>query len=102
MKEDYVRKRNKYVNFRVTPEEHDLLFKRIALSGLKKQDYLAARVLDKTIVVKGNPKVFKALKDQIKNITEELRRIKSCSDQSEEFYEVVIYILELLQKLNEN
>ncbi len=46
------------------------------LSGMTKQDYIIARLLQKEIVVHGNPKVYKALRDRMDAVLEELRRME--------------------------
>ena len=40
----------------MSPEEADLLDRKVYLSGLTKQDYIIRRLLEKEIVVMGNPK----------------------------------------------
>lgn len=59
------RRRNRNVGFRVSEEEAKLLDNLVELSGLAKQDYILRRLLNREIVVQGNPKVFKALKHQM-------------------------------------
>ena len=63
--------RNKVVAFRVSPEEDELLETKVRLSGLTKQDYIISRLLEKEITVVGNPRVYKALRNQMKSIYEE-------------------------------
>ena len=63
------------VGFRVSPEEGEQLDRLVQLSGLTKQDYITDRLLERAIVVNGNPKVYKALKRQLTNVLDELRRI---------------------------
>lgn len=57
--------RSKTVAFRVSPEEWEHFEKIVALSGLTKQDYLIERTLQRDIIVQGNPRVYKALKNKI-------------------------------------
>ena len=57
--------RNKTVAFRVSPEEDALLEAFVQLSGLTKQDYIARRLLAREVVVQGNPRVYKALREQL-------------------------------------
>lgn len=66
--------RNKVVAFRVSPKEDELLETKVRLSGLTKQDYIISRLLEKEITVVGNPRVYKALRNQMESIYEELRR----------------------------
>ena len=56
--------RNRIVAFRVSDEEAKLLNDLVALSGLTKQDYIMRRLLCRDVVVQGNPRVYKALKNQ--------------------------------------
>ena len=76
--------RNRNVGFRVSEEEAKLLDDLVELSGLAKQDYILRRLLNREVVVQGNPKVFKALKHQMAQIYEELKRLESVSDDNEE------------------
>ncbi len=57
--------RNKTVAFRVSPEENKQIDAAVRLSGLTKQDYITRRLLDRAVVVQGNPRVYKALRDQL-------------------------------------
>ena len=81
--------RNRNVGFRVSEEEAKLLDNLVELSGLAKQDYILRRLLNREVVVQGNPKVFKALKNQMTQIYEELKRLESVSDDNKELLIVV-------------
>ena len=67
--------RNKIVAFRVSPEEDEQLEIAVRLSGLTKQDYIVRRLQEKEIVVVGNPRVYKALKNELEKVLEQLERI---------------------------
>lgn len=69
--------RNKTVAFRVSPEENEQIDAAVRLSGLTKQDYITRRLLDRAVVVQGNPRVYKALRDQLAAVLKELRRIEA-------------------------
>ena len=73
--DNHNRWRNKTVAFRVSPEEDEQLEIAVRLSGLTKQDYITRRLLNRDIVVQGNPRVYKALRDQLAAVLGELRRI---------------------------
>ena len=66
--------RNKTVAFRVSPEEDEQIEAAVRLSGLTKQDYITRPLLCREVVVQGNPKVYKALRDQLAAVLDELRR----------------------------
>lgn len=69
--------RNKTVAFRVSPEEDTQIETFVNLSGLTKQDYITRRLTCKDVVVQGNPRVYKALRDQLAAVLDELRRIEA-------------------------
>lgn len=50
------------MSFRMSPEEAEMLNRKIALSGKTKQDYIIGCILEKEIKVQGNPYVFRSLK----------------------------------------
>ena len=64
--DSHKRWRNITVGFRVSAEENELINKAVKLSGLPKQEYCYRRCLGQDIVVVGNPRVYKALKDELK------------------------------------
>ena len=47
------------------------------LTGLTKQDYITRRLLCRDVVVQGNPRVYKALRDQLAAVLDELQRIEA-------------------------
>lgn len=76
-RDDKNRWRNKTVAFRMSPEEAQQLDRLTKLSGLTKQDYITRRLLCRDVVVQGNPRVYKALRDQLAAVLEELRSADS-------------------------
>ena len=64
--------RSKTVAFRVSPEENNQIEIKVRLSGLTKQDYITLRLTHKDVVVQGNPRVFKALRNQLAEVLLEL------------------------------
>ena len=72
--------RSKTVAFRVSPEEWERFETAVKLSGLTKQGYLINRISERDIVVQGNPRVYKALRDELNHVLVELRRIDGVID----------------------
>ena len=64
-RDNHNRWRNKTVAFRVSPEEDQQIETFVKLSGLTKQDYIIARLLKFEITVQGNPRVYKAMKQEL-------------------------------------
>ena len=89
--------RNRNVGFRVSEEEAKQLDNLVELSGLTKQDYILRRLLNREVVVQGNPKVFKALKNQMTQIYEELKRLESVSDDNEELLIVMEMVATIMK-----
>ena len=76
-RDNHNRWRNKTVAFRVSPEEDTQIETFVKLSGLTKQDYITRRLTCKDVVVQGNPRVYKALRNQLAAVLDELRRIEA-------------------------
>ena len=89
--------RNRNVGFRVSEEEAKLLDDLVELSGLAKQDYILRRLLNREVVVQGNPKVFKAWKHQMTQIYEELKRLEKVSNDNEELLIVVEMVATIMK-----
>jgi len=60
--------RSKTVGVRISPEENAELDTLVALSGMTKQDYCINRMLQRDVVVTGNPRVHKTLKNQMERL----------------------------------
>ena len=81
--------RSKTIAFRVSPEENEQLNIAVALSGLTKQDYITNRLLSRDIVVQPNPRVYKALKNQLEMVYSELKRIDNGEQTNSELLETI-------------
>lgn len=88
--------RNKTVAFRISPEEDELLERFVRLSGLTKQDYITRRLLCQDMVVQGNPRVYKALRDQLTAVLDELRRIDSGSTVNSDLLDTINMIATIM------
>ena len=94
--------RNKTVAFRVSPEEDEQLEIFVKLSGLTKQDYITRRLLEKEVVVQGNPRVYKALRDQLAAVLDELRRIEAGQDVNDELLDTIRMIATIMNGMQED
>lgn len=94
--------RNKTVAFRVSPEENKQIDAAVRLSGLTKQDYITRRLLDRAVVVQGNPRVYKALRDQLAAVLGELRRIEAVGDVGDELLATIDLISVTLGGMKED
>ncbi|RHV11828.1 mobilization protein [Blautia sp. OM06-15AC] len=91
--------RNKTVAFRVSEEEAKLIDTQVALSGLTKQDYIIRRLQCRDVVVQGSPRVYKALRNQMADIYEELKRLERCSEANDELLYTIQLIAETMNGL---
>ena len=62
------------------------------MSGLTKQEYIIRRLTCRDVVVQGNPRVYKALKNQMAAIHEELKRLETVSPDNDE----LLYTLQVI------
>ena len=93
--------RNITVGFRVSPEENEQINAAVALSGLPKQEYCYRRCLNREIVVQGNPRVYKALRNQLAAVLDELRRIEAAGELKDELLDNIELITRTLSGLKD-
>ncbi|WP_409966891.1 hypothetical protein RFF05_09620 [Bengtsoniella intestinalis] len=91
--------RNKTVAFRVSPEEWEQFETAARLSGLSKQEYLISRMYERDIVVQGNPRVYKALRNELAKVLEKLEGMDRMDGMESEVLETINLITLTLQGL---
>ena len=101
-RDEHNRWRNKTVAFRVSQEEDEQLEVFVKLSGLTKQDYITRRLLCKDVVVQGNPRVYKALRDQLAAVLDELRRIEAGGSVDDEMMDTIKMITSIMDGMKED
>lgn len=80
-KEDgFQRKRNIILNNRVTPEDRDIIYKRIELSGRTIQDYITECCKYGKVTAIGNVKSFDAIRREMKVIDEHLCQVQRADE----------------------
>ena len=94
--------RNKTVAFRVSPEEDAQIETAVRLSGLTKQDYITRRLLCREVVVQGNPRVYKALRNELATVLAELQRIEAGAGVDEELMDNIELIAAILDGMRED
>ncbi len=93
--------RNKTVSFRMSKEEVILLDNLVALSGLTKQDYIIKRLLCKDVVVVGNTRVYKALKNHIEQLCMELKNLSTMREIDDVALSTIQFIGQILKGMKE-
>lgn len=94
--------RNITVAFRVSPEEDAQIETAVRLSGLTKQDYITRRLLCREVVVQGNPRVYKALRNELAAVLAELQRIEAGAGVDEELMDNIELIAAIMDGMKED
>ena len=94
--------RSKTISFRKSPEEDKQLETAVKLTGLTKQDYIIRRLLCKDIVVQGNPRVYKALRNQFAEVLNELKRIGTGQKPDDELLDTINLISDIMNGMKED
>ena len=82
-------------------EEVKLLDNLVALSGLTKQDYIIKRLLCKDVIVVGNTRVYKALKNHMEQIYIELKKLTNGNEIDDVTTSTIQFINQILQEMKE-
>lgn len=93
--------RNRTVAFRVSEEENAQINTFVKLAGTTKQDYVTQRLLCHDVIVQGNPRVYKALKEQLAAVLVELRRIDSGTEVSDDLLDTIRMIARIMDGMKE-
>ena len=96
------RGRNKTVAFRVSPEEDEQIETAVRLSGLTKQDYITRRLMCREVVVQGNPRVYKALRNEFAAVLAELQRIEAGGGVDDELLDTIRLIAAIMDGMKED
>ena len=90
------RKRNTIMNFRVSPQEKELIEARIKLLGLPKAEFFIESCLYQKVLVKGNIRTFTEIKNQVKEVADVINKNPNLEDLDPAQAESLRTILELL------
>ena len=88
--------------FRVSPEEDEQIETAVRLSGLTKQDYITRRLLCREVVVQGNPRVYKALRNEFAAVRVELQRIEGGGGVDGELLDTIRLITAIMDGMRED
>ena len=99
--DNHNRGRSRTVGFRVSEEENAQIDIAVKLTGLTKQDYITRRLLCKDVVVQGNPRVYKALRDQLASVLEQLQRIEAGEGVDDKLLDTINLIANIMNGIKE-
>jgi len=97
--DNHNRLRSKTIAFRVSPEEDQQINTVVSLSGLNKQEFIVSKLLNRTISVTGNCKVHRAVYDRLTDVLNELQRIETGAEVSDELIDDITLITTLIDNL---
>lgn len=89
------------VAFRVSPEEDKLIESAVRMVGLTKQDYIIKKLTDRSVIVQGNPKVYRGLLLEMRSLLEELKRINSGDTVNEDILTRIDLITSIMSGMRE-
>lgn len=98
-KKEKNRVRNIIMNFRVSPEEKEMIENRIRLSGLAKGEFFIRSCTGQKIVATGNIKTFDAIRESVKEIDKHLLGIRMAEELDEGIFLELRTILEMLDSI---
>ena len=93
------RRRSVIVNFRVTPEEKQLIDERIALSGLPRAEFFIQSCMYQKVITFGNVKTFDWMKKKLLVIDEHLQAVEKSKELDLKILESLRMILEMFAGL---
>ena len=100
--DNHNRWRSKTIAFRVSPEEDEQIETAVRLSGLTKQDYITRRLMCREVVVQGNPRVYKALRNEFSAVLAELQRIEAGGGVDGELLDTIRLIASIMDGMRED
>ena len=74
----------------------------VRLSGLTKQDYITQRLLCRKVIVQGNPRVYKALRNEFSAVLVELQRIEAGGGVDGELLDTIRLITAIMDGMRED
>lgn len=87
------------MNFRVTPEEKQLIDERIALSGLPRAEFFIQSCMYQKVITFGNVKTFDGMKKKLLVIDEHLQAVEKSEELDLKILESLRMILEMFAGL---
>ena len=97
-KDEHARKRNTIMNFRVSPQEKELIERRWKLSGLSKAEFFIESCLYQAIFVKGNARTFGAIREELQAINDHLPGIDKAGDLDSQMVESLRTITQIIDR----
>lgn len=93
--------RSKTIAFRVSPEENEFINAYVAASGLTKQEFLTANMLNMKFTVRGSSRVYYGLKKDLGLVYGELSRLSVGQPVDKELIALTKYVAKIIANMKE-
>lgn len=91
------RKKDVTIAFRTSQKDRELIFNKIAMSGLSRQEYMTNAILDAPIKVFATKNVIDSCKSELQEILSELRRVKEYGELNANYRHELRMIIEIIE-----
>ena len=91
------RKKDVTIAFRTNQKDRDLIFNKIAMSGLSRQEYMTNAILDAPIKVFVTKNVIDSCKSELQEILSELKRVKEYGELDADYRHELRMIVEIIE-----
>ena len=91
------RKKDVTIAFRTNRKDRELIFNKIAMSGLSRQEYMTNAILDAPIKVFATKNVIDSCKSELQEILSELKRVKDYGELDANYRHELRMIIEIIE-----
>lgn len=88
--------RCKTIGYRISPEEYEVLQRKIKMSGLTKQDYMIHCMENQNIKICGSSYVYRSLKNELNHFIELFQNMQQLDDLPLDELEILEYMLNII------
>ena len=87
------------IAFRVSKEMNETINLLVAASGMTKQDYIVAKLLDREITVMPCPSMYATLRQELRDVCQQLNRLRKGENPSDHLLETCDALGEIFLRL---
>ena len=88
--------RSKTIGYRISPEEYEVLQRKIKLSGMTKQDYMIHCMENQSIIIYGSPYVYRSLKIELNHFIELFQNMQQLGELPLDELEILEHLLNIV------
>ena len=87
------------IGFRVSPETAEAIDRKVALTGMTKQDYIVTQLLEGTVTVTPSPLMYRNLREEMREVCRHLNRLRKGESPSEHLLDTCDLLAEMMYGL---